>query len=155
AADGVADLEVWSADYAFSHQTVEVALDNFSLVELTPYFTGLPDSPTPSGEVQVAPVAQGTSLTFYQKTTWGGSTYWAFSDRVVYDQASLIAFANPTAAGTLSVVEQTSPTTWVLHLDDAASYLVDNDNNDALIQVRLVPALAPGQGSVRVKVVGG
>jgi hypothetical protein len=38
-----------------------------------------------------------------------------------------------------SVVQQTSPTTWTLHLDDALSYLVDDNDSDVLIQVRLAP----------------
>jgi hypothetical protein len=35
------------------------------------------------------------------------------------------------------IIQQTSQTTWLMHLDDAASYRIDDDDNDILIQLRL------------------
>jgi hypothetical protein len=116
-----------------------------SILDHTAYFTGLPSNPNPTTEVEVGYVAAGTSLNFYEETQWLGSTYWAFSNEYATDLASFIAFWNPTLSfsPTGSIVQQTSPTTWVLHLDDAASYLVDDNNADVLIQVRLVAVPEP------------
>jgi len=36
-----------------------------------------------------------------------------------------------------SIIQQTSGNTWVLHLDDAQSYLVDDDDNDVLIRLQI------------------
>jgi hypothetical protein len=116
-----------------------------SIQDHTAYFTGLPNNPSPTTKVEVGYVAAGTSLNFYEKTEWLGSTYWAFSNEYATDLASFIAFWDPTHSfsPTGSVVQQTSPITWVLHLDDAASYLVDDNNADVLIQVILVPTPEP------------
>jgi PEP-CTERM motif len=116
-----------------------------SIQNHTAYFIGLPNNPNPTTEVEVGYVAAGTSLNFYEKTEFLGSTYWAFSNQYATDLASFIAFWDPTLSfsSTGSIVQQTSPTTWVLHLDDAASYLVDDNNADVLIQVRLVPVPEP------------
>ncbi len=116
-----------------------------SIQDHTAYFTGLPYNPNPANELDVGYVAAGTSLNFYEKTEWLGSTYWAFSSEYATDLASFIAFWDPTLSfsPTGNIVQQTSPTTWVLHLDDAASYLVDDNNSDVLMQVRLVPVPEP------------
>jgi len=37
------------------------------------------------------------------------------------------------------ILQKISPTIWLLHLDDAMSYLVDDDENDVLMQIRIVP----------------
>jgi len=80
----------------------------------------------------------GTDLQFYEATQnrW---YYWAFSDGT--DQATLFAFTdvdNSLGFGG-SVIEQTSISTWLLHLDDAMSFYDDGDN-DVLIQIRLSAA---------------
>lgn len=36
-----------------------------------------------------------------------------------------------------------SSTTWLIHLDDALSYLYDDDDNDVLVQVRVAPSSPP------------
>lgn len=36
------------------------------------------------------------------------------------------------------ILQNTTPTTWLLHLDDTLSYLYD-DYNDVLMQIRIVP----------------
>jgi PEP-CTERM motif len=116
-----------------------------SITDHTAYFTGLPYNPNPANEVEVGYVAAGTSLNFYEKTEWQGQTYWAFSSEYATDLASFIAFWNPTLtfSPTGNIVQQTSPATWVLHLDDAASYLVDDNNSDVLMQVRLAAVPEP------------
>ena len=112
-----------------------------SMTDAVAYFTNLPHNPVPSPEVQVGPVTANTSLNFYMKTLFGGTTYWAFSDLYTTDPASITAFSdtNHSFSPTGNIVVQTSPTTWVLHLDDAASYKVDDNDNDVLIQIRLAP----------------
>lgn len=104
-----------------------------------PVFTGLPFNPVPDHEVQIGFVAQGTSLNFFEYTVWGSQSGWACSDDT-NSPASRCAFMdtdNSLGWGG-SVVQQTSPTTWTLHLDDALSYLADDNDADVLIQVRLV-----------------
>ena len=61
-------------------------------------------------EVDAGYVAAGTSLNFYEKTEWQGSTYWAFSNEYATDLASFIAFWDPTLSfsPTGSIVQQTS-----------------------------------------------
>ncbi len=112
-----------------------------SMTDAVAYFTNLPHNPVPSPEVQVGPVTANTSLNFYMKTVFAGTTYWAFSDLYTTDPASITAFTDTdhSFSPTGSIIVQTSPTTWVLHLDDAASYKVDDNDNDVLIQIRLAP----------------
>jgi hypothetical protein len=104
-----------------------------------PIFAGLPNNPQPAGQVQIGFVSAGTDLNFYEKTDFG-STEWAFSIDTV-TVASRVAFLdlNNTLGLGGSIVEPTGPTTWLLHLDDAVSYLFDDDNNDLYVQIRLVP----------------
>lgn len=45
-----------------------------------------------------------------------------------------------------SIVEQLSPSTWLLHLDDAASVDVDDSDGDLLIEMKLIPAKRPIKG---------
>ncbi len=103
-----------------------------------PVFKGLPFSPDPSDEVLVGFVRAGTVLHFYQKTEWNGATHWAFSNG--NDEASLIAFRDfdNSLGFNGSVIEKTGKNTWLLHLDDAASLGYDDDDDDVLIQIRLV-----------------
>lgn len=110
-----------------------------SINDYTSYFTGLPNTPNPNMEIEAGFFLTGTDLDFYQKTPFGESTYWAFSNST--DQGSLCAFSdidNSLGFGG-SVVEQTGSEEWLLHLDDAASLNIDDDDNDVLIQLRLSP----------------
>ena len=103
-----------------------------SQANFVPYLTGVPQS-CPSTEVSIGSINAGQTVQFGMSTVWGGQTYWAFSNST--DQASTVAFNN--LGG--SILQQTSSSTWVMHLDDAASYTVDDDNDDILIQLRLAP----------------
>lgn len=109
-----------------------------SIDSYTPYFTKLPGNPTPDNEVLTGTFLAGTNIDFYQKTEWRSGTYWAFSN--YNDRASLYAFSdidNSLGLGGLSL-QQTTVNTWVLHLDDAASFNInDDDDNDVLFQIRL------------------
>jgi hypothetical protein len=109
------------------------------------YFAGLPSSPNPSGPLLVGFFPAGTSINFGENTLFGGNSYWAFSNGT--DQASIVAFTdvdNSLGMGG-SVVQQTSANTWLLHLDDAASYLIDDDDNDVLIGLRIGPGVVASE----------
>ena len=116
------------------------------------YYTGLPNSPNPTGEVTVGYFPAGTVINFGMFSQWGSESGWAFSTGT--DQASIIAFTDPDNNLGMggSITQQTSSTTWLLHLDDALSYLVDDDDNDVLIQIRVAPSSPPSaQKSAGVK----
>jgi hypothetical protein len=104
-----------------------------------PYYTGLPNNPSPTGEVFVGLFNGGTTIHFGEFTTFAGQSGYAFSNDT--DQASIIAFSdvdNSLGMGG-SIIQRTGPNTWLLHLDDALSYLYDDDDNDVLMQVRVIP----------------
>jgi hypothetical protein len=105
-----------------------------------PYLTGLPGS-CPDKEVSVGAVRAGQTVQFGISTSWNGQTYWAFSSGT--DQGSVVAFTD--VCNTLGmggkVIQQTSSTTWVMHLNDAAHYTVSQcESNNLLIQLRLATA---------------
>lgn len=100
-------------------------------------FSGLPNSPSSLSPINVGFFAAGVTIHFGMFTTFGGSSGWAFSNGT--DQASLVAFSdidNSLGLGG-SIIQQTSGNTWVLHLDDALSYLVDDDDNDVRIRLQI------------------
>jgi tetratricopeptide (TPR) repeat protein len=110
-----------------------------------PIFTGLPAAPEPNKEVKVGFVAAGSPLYFYEKTDWNGIR-WAFShdtkskeSRVAFQDLGNRLLQNG------SIVEKTGASTWVLHLDDALSADFDDNNEDVLIEIRLVPASPPSK----------
>ncbi len=121
-----------------------------SQADAVPILHGLPNYPNPSGEVHVGNVARGSPLHFYQRTEFGG-VYWAFSIDTITD-ASRYAFIDldDSLGFGGSIIEQTGPTTWLLHMDDAASFYYDDDDDDVLVQLRLEPA-----GGIQVPTVRG
>jgi hypothetical protein len=110
-----------------------------SPTNFVPYYTGLPNSPNPTGELLVGTFPAGTIIDFGMYTTFGSQSGYAFSTGT--DQASLVSFADLSNSLGMNhgITQQTSPTTWLLHLDDAESYLVDDDNNDVLMELIVVP----------------
>jgi hypothetical protein len=102
-----------------------------------PYYTGLPNNPNPTGEVLAGSFAAGTTIHFGMFTQYGSESGWAFSNGT--DQASIVAFTDVDDSLGLggSIIQQTSANTWLLHLDDALSYLFDDDDNDVLMQLRV------------------
>ncbi len=105
-----------------------------------PYYHGLPNSPDPTGEVLAGSFSAGTTIHLGMFTEFAGESVWAFS--AANDQASLVAFTdidNSLGMGG-SILQQTGPDTWLLHLDDAVSYLYDDDDNDVLMQLRVAPS---------------
>jgi tetratricopeptide (TPR) repeat protein len=108
-------------------------------VDRTPIFTGLPADPEPKNEVKIGFVAAGSELYFYLKTEWGGD-HWAFSHDTKSNWARVAFEDQDNSLGRNgSIVEKTSMSTWLLHLDDAASSGIDDNDEDVLIEIRLVP----------------
>jgi uncharacterized protein (TIGR03437 family) len=102
----------------------------------TPLLSGLSSNPTPTGEVFAGFVSAGQTVPFGIYTVFGTSSY-AFSSGT--DAASRGAFwdiDNSLGMGG-SIIEQTGANTWLLHLDDALSHQIDDDDNDILIAIRL------------------
>jgi hypothetical protein len=101
------------------------------------YLKGLPNTPSSLSAINVGFFASGTTIHLGMFTTFAGASGWAFSNGT--DQASIVAFSdidNSLGLGG-SIIQQTGANTWVLHLDDALSYLYDDDDNDVLIQLRI------------------
>jgi tetratricopeptide (TPR) repeat protein len=110
-----------------------------------PIFTGLPANPKPDGEVKIGFVAAGSEIHFYEKTEWGG-THWAFSHDANSDAARVAFHDRDNSLGwNGSIIEKIGPTKWLLHLDDAGSFKVDDGDGDVLIEIRLVPAKRPAK----------
>ncbi len=109
--------------------------------DFTPYYTGLPNDPDPTSEVFIGHYTQGTTLNFGMYTTFGEQAGWAFS--VDNDIASVVSFTdiNDSLGMGGSIIQQTGQYTWLLHLDDALSYLYDDDDDDVLMQIRIAPDL--------------
>jgi hypothetical protein len=108
-----------------------------------PFYTGLPNNPNPTGEVLVGIFNSGTTIHFGEFTVFGSLSGFAFSNGT--DQASIVAFTdvdNSLGMGG-SIIQRTGPQTWLLHLDDAVSYLFDDDDNDVLMQLRVAPVPEP------------
>jgi hypothetical protein len=116
-----------------------------SMTDLTPIFTGLPNNPNPNTEVLVGLFTAGQVVDFYERSTFGGLEGVAFSFDTT-TEPSRVAFMDLDDSLGLGgrVIEQTSPTTWLMHLDDAVSYLFDDDDNDVLIQIRLEATVTGG-----------
>ncbi|HVI11234.1 MAG TPA: Ig-like domain-containing protein [Candidatus Binatia bacterium] len=103
-------------------------------------YSGLPNDPNPTGQVLVGSFDAGTIVNVGMYTTFGSQVGWAFSDEVGTNQAALISFADLSNELGLnhSITQQTSSSTWLLWLDDAVSYLYDDDNNDVMMEIILV-----------------
>ena len=107
-----------------------------SPANFVPLLTSLP-SACPTKEVLLGTVAAGQAVAFAIQTQWNGQTYYAFSGGT--DPASVVAFSDTDNSLGMGgkIIQQTSPSTWVMHMDDAASYTVDDNDRDLLIQLRL------------------
>jgi hypothetical protein len=108
-----------------------------SPINFAPFFSGLPETLS-AGFVLAGYYDAGTTINFGEYTTFGGRSYWAFSDWT--DAASVVAFSDIDNSLGLGgkIISQTGPNTWLMHLDDAASFTVDDDDNDVLISLKVV-----------------
>lgn len=99
-----------------------------------PVFTGLPNHPSPTGEVRIGHVRKGSKLPMYVKSqgAWEseGSGPGREDTETSWDRDNSLGKNG-------SIIEQTGPNTWVLHLDDVGSG--DDDDDDVLIRIRLEP----------------
>jgi hypothetical protein len=105
--------------------------------------SGLPQS-CPTSEVVEGAVVAGQTVPFAIYTFWNGQYYWAFSTST--DQASYVAFTdvNDSLGMGGNIIQQTSATTWIMHLNDAAHYTISTaEANNILIQLRLAPSASP------------
>ena len=104
-----------------------------------PYYTGLPGNPSPSGTVFIGYFTAGTILNFGMYTTFNGQNGWAFSS--ANDLASVVSFSDPNNSLGLggSAIQQINQNTWLFHLDDALSYMYDDDDNDVLMLLKIAP----------------
>jgi hypothetical protein len=101
-------------------------------------FRGLPWNPIPADEVEIGSFAKGHVMCLCMKTVWRGNEYWTYSSGS--DAPSQIAFQD--VDGSLgfrggSIAERVTSDMWILHLDDGASFLYDDNDGDVLIRIRL------------------
>lgn len=99
-------------------------------------------SPVPIPLVNKGYFAQGSQLDFYNLSNFNGDLF-AYSSHLPGSptQADLAAFSdvdNSLGFGG-SVVETVGDNTWILHLDDAWSYLYDDDDNELVIRIHVEP----------------
>lgn len=99
-------------------------------------------SATPSLTVNMGYFSAGTSLDFYEISSWNGE-YWAFSSHLGHSPT----FADTSVFGDTdnslglggAVVETAGMDTWVLHLDAAYNAFVDDDDNELVIRIHVEP----------------
>jgi hypothetical protein len=98
--------------------------------------SSLPDTTAPSGEVVLGKYAAGDVVRFCLWSEYDSRKEWAFSD-LGNDPASVVAFWD--TGNTLhqggKIITQSGPNTWILHLDNAVSYLYDDSNDDIVLQL--------------------
>lgn len=109
-----------------------------------PLIAGVPQVPSPAGEVHVGFFLAGTSVDFAMRTVFVGDTTYAFSADTL-TPASRTAFMdldNSLGMGG-NVVQSLGGGLYRLNLDDAASAGLDDDDNDFLIDLRVGPVPEP------------
>ncbi len=101
-------------------------------------FSGLPNRPSPASEIRVGRYKKGRQIPLCLRTEWLGNTHYAFCNRS--DDPSKIAFEdsdNSLGLGGHIIEKGEGSSTWTMHMDDAASFLVDDSDNDVIIRIRL------------------
>ena len=109
-----------------------------------PSLRNLP-SACPTAEVLIGTVATGQTVQLAVYTYWNGKDYWAFSTAA--DAGSVVAFTDLSNSLKMNghIIQQTSPTTWTMHLNDAAHYTVSTaEANNLIIQLRIDDATQGG-----------
>jgi hypothetical protein len=96
-------------------------------------------SPGPTPEVEIGFFSAGTELDFYMRSVFGGTFFASSKLNDVSSNTTFLDANNSLGLGG-STIEQLTPLTWRLHLDDAASFLFDDDDDDVLLDLRLEPA---------------
>ena len=101
-----------------------------------PLIGGIPKKPKPGKEVCVGVYAAGGAVPLAIRTNWGGKSYYAFVKGK--DRASLVAFSNVNGKGPAVLTRKKgTKNTWILRVDDAASYRVDDSDDDFVVEIRL------------------
>ena len=101
-------------------------------------FKGLPVDPVPAGEIGIGTYGKGSVICFCMKTAWRANEHWAFSSQ--NDALSQIVFRDLDGSLRLrggSILKRVTADMWMLHLDDAASFMYDDNDHDVLIRIRL------------------
>lgn len=97
---------------------------------------------SPSRTVSKGLHPAGSELHFYGRSVFGGREYWAFSSHLGGNPSSSDRVMFLDSDGSLgrggSVVETLDTDHWRLHLDDAASVCCDDDDNDLVVDVRVI-----------------
>ncbi|MGI6124791.1 MAG: hypothetical protein ACOYIG_11530 [Acetivibrionales bacterium] len=103
------------------------------------------DNAYPARQVNMGYYPAGTTLDFYNCSTYMGATQWAFSSSLttIPTPSDLEAFTdrdNSLGFGG-SAVETLGPDQWLLHLDAAVS--IDDDDNDIIVKAWVEPIPEP------------
>jgi hypothetical protein len=109
--------------------------DNFIQI-----FAGQDIDLKPNYEIAIGNFNTGDIVYFAMYSEFWSESAWAFSNDTV-NPPSVTAFTdidNSLGFGG-KVIEQTGPETWLMHLDNAMSYKYDDDDNDILMQIRIIP----------------
>jgi hypothetical protein len=99
---------------------------------------GLPSNPFPADEVKVGDFTKGEVICFCMKTTWRGQEYLTQSSN--RSAISQIAFRDLDKSLNLKrgrTAERITTDMWILHLDDGASFLYDDNDRDVMVRIRL------------------
>lgn len=107
--------------------------ENFKTV-----FTGLPNTPFPASEVKIGKYKKGARIPLCLKSKFSGSTYYAFWGRS--DNSSTVAFKdtdNTLGLDGNTIVKSEGNSIYTIYLDDAVSFIYDDDDNDIIIRMRL------------------
>lgn len=99
-------------------------------------------SQTPQPVVNKGYFGSGSQLDFYNLSNYNGNLF-SFSNRLLgfptsSDLATFTDTDNSLRLGG-GVVESIGSNMWILHLDDAWSYMYDDDDNEMLIKVWIAP----------------
>jgi hypothetical protein len=117
--------------------------------DLIPLFSGLPNHPQPTTEVAIGQFHPGDVVNFYIKT----DNAIAFSfDTTTFRSLEAFSDRDHSLGFGGRIIEQTSQTSWFMHLDDAISG--DDDDNDAIMQIVAVPGAIPEPSAIAMLLFG-
>lgn len=106
-------------------------------------------STSPQPVVDMGLFSAGTSLDFYN-VSWFDGPKFAFSANLAGSPtpSDLVVFTDRDNSLGLGggVVEVLGDNHWLLHLDDAASFNYDDDDNELIIDVRVIPSVSNSNG---------
>ncbi len=96
----------------------------------------------PGNIVDMGYFPAGAVLEFYNHSNWSGD-HWAYSknltDSPTASDLSVFTDTNNSLGFGGSIIESVDQYTWILHMDDAASFMVDDDDNEMVIKMSIVP----------------